>query len=66
MPSLRTFSTAVGLSMALGASAMASAPEIEIGKPFPELALPSMDSGKPMSIAAFRGKKVILQVFASW
>jgi peroxiredoxin len=45
---------------------MASAPEIEIGKPFPELALPSMDSGKPMSIAAFRGKKVILQVFASW
>ena len=40
--------------------------EIKIGQPFPNLTFRSMEDGSPMSIADFRGKKVVLQVFASW
>lgn len=36
------------------------------GTPFPTLALPSLDDGRPTSVADFRGQKVILHVFASW
>ena len=36
------------------------------GQPFPDLVLPSMTDGRPMSLSDFRGRKVILQVFASW
>ena len=36
-----------------------------VGEPFPELSLPGLDGGSG-SIADFRGKKVILHVFASW
>ena len=41
-------------------------PSFEVGWPFPDIALPSMDDGTPMSIADFRGEKVVLHVFASW
>jgi hypothetical protein len=37
----------------------------EIGKPFPTFSLPALD-GRPLSIADFRGKKLILHIFASW
>ena len=37
----------------------------EVGKPFPALTLPALD-GAPGSVADFRGKKLILHVFASW
>lgn len=40
--------------------------KIRVGEPFPDLVLPSAKNGKPMSIADFAGKKVVLQVFASW
>lgn len=40
--------------------------KIKVGEPFPSIELPSLRDGKPMSIAHFRGKKVILQIFASW
>ncbi len=36
------------------------------GRPFPALVLPSADDGRPMSIESFRGRKVLLHVFASW
>lgn len=39
---------------------------IKKGEPFPELVLPSMEDGTPMSIADFRGRRVMLHVFASW
>jgi hypothetical protein len=39
---------------------------IELGRPFPDLWLPSAENGSPMSLAQFRGSKVILHVFASW
>ncbi|ANM29684.1 hypothetical protein ABI59_08965 [Acidobacteria bacterium Mor1] len=38
----------------------------EVGQPFPELSLPSAEDGQPLSIRDFRGKKVVLHVFASW
>lgn len=43
----------------------ATAADLEVGQPFPDIVLPSTD-GKPMSIASFRGQKVALHVFASW
>lgn len=36
------------------------------GTPFPTLSLPSLEDGRPASIADFRGQKIILHVFASW
>ena len=44
----------------------ADRPVLEEGEPFPDIKLPSMYDGRPMSIADFRGQKVVLHVFASW
>ena len=55
-----------GLTMAHPALAQRGLGEIKIGQPFPDLTFRSMEDGSPMSIADFRGKKVVLQVFASW
>ena len=38
----------------------------EVGKPFPDLLLPSAEDGRPMSMAPFRGREVLRHVFASW
>lgn len=40
--------------------------QIEIDKPFPKIALASMEDGAPTSIEHFRGRMIILHVFASW
>lgn len=60
-------------SLLIGCSAMAlpvaaDPPPIgfEVGKRFPEIVLPSLDDGKPLSITSFRGRKVALHVWASW
>jgi hypothetical protein len=37
-----------------------------VGEPFPSLAFPSAADGTPVSMADFRGHKVVLHVFASW
>lgn len=58
--------TAVVASLSLGVPALADPPVIEVGQPFPDIAFPSIEGGTPMSIASFRGKKLILHVFASW
>lgn len=39
---------------------------IETGRPFPSVVLPDAADGRPRSIAEFRGRKVLLHVFASW
>jgi hypothetical protein len=36
-----------------------------VGKPAPVVVLPSLENGQPTSVADFRGKKVLLEVFAS-
>ncbi len=37
-----------------------------VGEAFPDLVLPSLEDSRPVSLAEFRGEKVILHVFASW
>ena len=50
----------------LGAAPALAAPPLEVGQPFPDLVLPALDDGRPLSIGDLRGKKVVLLVFASW
>ena len=54
------------LSFALTAPALAAEDALAVGRPFPDLTLPALEDGRPISIREFRGQKVILQVFASW
>ncbi len=61
------------LSLVMAAGALFGTTNLEaatyrpvVGEPFPDLELPSLTDGSPLSISAFRGKKVILHVFASW
>lgn len=62
--------TAVALvitgSAMLRGGTSAQSPQFEVGQPFPDIVLPSLEDGRPVSIADFRGKKLILHVFASW
>ena len=39
---------------------------LEVGQPFPDLLLPALDGGRPTSLADFKGKPVVLHLFASW
>ncbi len=39
---------------------------LRAGNPFPALTLPDCADGRPTSLADFRGKRVLLQLFASW
>ena len=43
-----------------------SAYELKVGEPFPGLTLPSLKDDRPLSIADFRGEKLILHIWASW
>lgn len=63
MSSIGVVATIVWLSALCSAQ---EPPEIEVGEPFPEIVLPSMADGEPMSIRRFRGERVVLHVFASW
>jgi hypothetical protein len=40
--------------------------EFPEGEMFPTTVFPSLDGGRPGSVADFRGKKLILHIFASW
>jgi hypothetical protein len=57
---------AAGLLLAAPASAQRGMGLIRMNEPFPELTLPSLKDGSPASLADFRGRKVVLHVFASW
>ena len=56
--------------LAAGAAAALTGGEVPAGpKPgeaYPAHVLPSLTDGRPLSIAHFRGKKVLLLQFASW
>lgn len=39
---------------------------LEVGSPFPSVALRPVEGGTPVTIADFAGTKVVLHVFASW
>ncbi len=38
----------------------------KVGEPFPTIPLPAADDGRKVSIADFRGQRLIVHVFASW
>ncbi len=40
--------------------------EFHEGQIFPTMVFPSLPDGQPGSVADFRGKKLILHIFASW
>ncbi len=40
--------------------------EFHEGQIFPTMVFPSLRDGRPSSVADFRGKKLILHIFASW
>jgi hypothetical protein len=40
--------------------------EFHEGQNFPTMVFPSLRDGRPGSVADFRGKKLILHIFASW
>jgi hypothetical protein len=64
---MRTLLASILLGLLLAPSpAYAQLGLINEGKPFPDIVLPSLDDGAPMSIADYRGKRVMLIVFASW
>jgi hypothetical protein len=55
------------MAMSLGdAMAKPSSTGFKVGEPFPNLVLPSLADGKPLSLSRFRGHRVILHIFASW
>ncbi|RMG56253.1 MAG: hypothetical protein D6723_00690 [Acidobacteria bacterium] len=58
--------SAIVLGLTLGVAAQAPPTGFEVGQPFPSITLPALRDGQPMSIAQFRGRKVILHIFASW
>jgi hypothetical protein len=47
-------------------TAGSEAHDLEVGKPFPDLVLPSLNGGAPASVADFRGQKLVLHLWASW
>ena len=63
----RTLTWIAGALLAFGAGPAGAmpAPFVE-NEPFPTIAMPSMSDGSSASIADYRGKKLILHLFASW
>ncbi len=48
------------------AAAQAKGAAPAVGQPHVGFTLPDLHTGKPVSLAEFRGKKVLLIQFASW
>lgn len=55
-----------GAVLALGLAGTERSAPIKVGAPFPDIRLLALEDGRPLSVRAFRGQKVILHVFASW
>jgi hypothetical protein len=53
------------LSLALVSETIAAA-KLQVGTPFPTLFLPSLSDGSPMSMKDFRGRKLVVHIWASW
>ncbi len=43
-----------------------AASRFQVGALFPDIVLPALEDGRPLSLTEFRGEKVILHIFASW
>ena len=67
----RMRSRAIGALVVMGLAALPGTaadrpPMPRVGDPFPVLTLPALADATPVSIARFRGRKVLLHQFASW
>jgi hypothetical protein len=63
--SVATTAATTAAAAVITVAATGEPPSLEPGQPFPDLVLPDLD-GHPRSIADFRGRRVVLHVFASW
>ena len=54
-----------GAVASMASSALAG-PDLAPGDRFPSLVLPDLEQGRPTSLEDFRGKKLVLHIFASW
>ena len=54
-----------GLSAGLGAADFAAEPAAQVGQLAPDLRLTRLD-GSPVALADFRGKRVLIDSWASW
>lgn len=52
-------------ALALAASAAAQTP-YEVGRALPALRLPTVEDGRTVDLAGYRGKRLLLIEFASW
>ena len=43
-----------------------AASRFQVGEKFPDIVLPALEDGRPLSLTDFRGEKIILHIFASW
>jgi hypothetical protein len=65
---MRPFSALLLTLVGLGSAgpAPADGPAPQVGRRHAEFTLPDIRTGKPVALADFRGKKVLLIQFASW
>jgi hypothetical protein len=54
------------LGWGLAAPVLAQGYAPKVGAPHPAFTLPDIQTGKPVALADFQGKKVLLIQFASW
>lgn len=55
------------LTLLLGSSITFAGVDLSVGKPFPKLELPTASGAEELtSIEDFRGKKLMLHIFAAW
>ena len=54
------------LGILLACPVLAQDYSLKVGRDHPDFTLPELQTGKPVSLSDFRGKKVLLIHFASW
>ena len=62
---MRSF-LALSLAAGLASTAWADRYNPKVGQRHPDFTLPDIQTGKPVSLSGYRGKKVLLIQFASW
>ena len=56
----------MALALGVGLAAIGGSPLLDVGQPLPDLVLPTLEGGQARSLADYRGKPLVLHVFASW
>ena len=66
MPKLTLTLVTAGIVIGTAGSAVPAPYGPKVGQRHPDFTLPLIDGRAPVSLSAFRGKKVLLVQFASW